>query len=103
LVRLDLLCFKLGGKRLDELLSHGFTLMQTAIVRRNYNTDNAFVQACSPSVHQVRSRATSFLEFSVFMLQKFLNCQTLIQAWLPLATQPSANGGSIDANDLSNP
>jgi hypothetical protein len=37
------------------------------------------------------------------MLQKFLNCQTLIQAWLPLATQPSATGGSIDANDLSNP
>jgi hypothetical protein len=44
-----------------------------------------------------RSRGTSFLEFSVFMLQKYLNCQTLIQAWLPLAMQPSANGGSIDA------
>ena len=59
----NLLCFKLGGKRLDELLSHGFTLMQTAIVRRNYNTDNAFVQACSASVHQGDHAAPRFLNF----------------------------------------
>ena len=51
----------------------------------------------------MRAQAYARKENQVFMLQKFLNYETLIQAWLPLATQPSANGGSIDVNDLSNP